>query len=181
MKTAFLVLLVPAVCAAQTPKIAPPNAQARAAIASAAEPGVPMTIRGIVYDEDGRTPLRSASVYVYQTDTRGSYAPNDARASDAPRLKGYLRTDEKGRFEYTTIRPGSYPGSRNPGHIHYHVSTPAHREYVFEIVFEDDPLIPAQWRQEAQRAGSPVAIVKLRRDRDGRLHGEHEIKLRRKD
>src|SRR5688572_32143953 len=93
------ILLVPCLAQAQTSTVAPANASARAVITPADEPGTPLVISGIVYAADGRTPLRNASVYVYQTDARGYYAPTDARASDTPRLRGYMRTDANGRYE----------------------------------------------------------------------------------
>ena len=160
----FAVLLLPSLVCGQAPRVAPADAPSQTVVAPSNEPGERLLITGIVYAADGRTPLANASVYVYQTDARGYYKPDDARASDDPRLRGYMRTDKNGRYEFRTIRPGSYPGSRNPGHIHYHVNAPSHRERVFEIVFEGDPFIPEQWKQEAQRAGSGVAIVKLTRD-----------------
>jgi protocatechuate 3,4-dioxygenase beta subunit len=172
------VLLAPCLAQAQVPTVAPANAPARAVVALADEPGTPLVISGIVYAPDGRTPLRNASIYVYQTDARGYYAPTDARASDTPRLRSYMRTDANGRYEFRTIRPGSYPGTNNPGHIHYHVNASGHAERVFEIVFADDPQIPARWREEAKRAHAFVAIVALQRMQDGTLRGTQNVTLR---
>jgi protocatechuate 3,4-dioxygenase beta subunit len=173
-------VLVTSGLGAQAPTVAPANAPARVTLSPAGEPGLGLTISGVIYAQDGRTRLRGASVYVYQTDARGSYAPDDARASGNPRLRGYMRTDANGRYEFRTIRPGSYPGSRNPGHIHYHVSAPGYRERVFEIVFDDDPLIPEQWRREALRPDAGVAIVKLATDRSNRFTGVQNVSLRRR-
>lgn len=171
-------LTVPCCLPAQTPTLAPADAPALAIIAPAREPGTPLVISGFVYAADGRTPLRNASIYVYQTDARGYYAPNDPRASNAPRLHAYLRTDANGRYEFRTIRPGSYPGTNNPGHIHYHVNASGHAERVFEIVFDDDRQIPARWRDEAKGANSFVAIVALQRMKDGTLRGSQNVTLR---
>jgi protocatechuate 3,4-dioxygenase, beta subunit len=33
-----------------------------------------------------------------------------------------LRTHWEGRYSFRTIRPGSYPGTRVPQHIHYEVT-----------------------------------------------------------
>ena len=176
LRSLAAVLIVAGCVQAQTPTVAPENAPAVAAVAPAGEPGSTVVISGIVYGPDGRTPLRNASVYVYQTDARGYYAPNDPRASDNPRLRGYMRTDANGRYEFRTIRPGSYPGTNNPGHIHYHVNASGHAERVFEIVFDDDQQIPARWREEAKRPNSFVAIVALRAS-DGTLRGTQNITL----
>lgn len=118
------------------------------------------------------------SIYVYQTDAAGIYNPANPRDSDHPRLNGHLRTDARGRFSYTTVRPGSYPGTRNPGHIHYHVNAPGFAERVFEIVFEGDSLIPEQWRRDAANPLAAVAIVRLTAGANGALAGEHTVALR---
>jgi protocatechuate 3,4-dioxygenase beta subunit len=139
---------------------APANAPSRAALAAANEPGSRMLVKGRVVREDGQTPIANASIYVYQTDASGRYAPGNARDDMNPRLKAYLRSDASGRYEFTTIRPGSYPGTNNPGHIHYVVSAPGFEQRVTEIVFEGDT-IPPQFRQQASNPLGGVAIVEV--------------------
>jgi protocatechuate 3,4-dioxygenase beta subunit len=170
-------LFAPAFLAAQAPTVAPATAPSRLVVAPKGEAGDPLVISGVVFKEDGRSPLAGASLYVYQTDAGGAYAANDARASDNPRLRGYLRTDAQGRYEFRTIRPGSYPGTRNPGHIHYHVNATGYAERVFEIVFEGDTLIPDQWKRDAANPQSGVAIVRLEKDADAR-RGVQNVTLR---
>lgn len=170
-------LLAPSLLAGQPSTVAPTDARSRVVVAPPGEPGESLTISGVVFQADGRTPLRGASLYVYQTDARGYYAPDDARASNNPRLRAYLRTDAEGRYEFRTVRPGSYPGTRNPGHIHYHVSAPGYPERVFEIVFEGDTLIPEQWRRDAANAESAVAIVRLEAAGNG-WRGVQNVTLR---
>lgn len=180
MKTACLSLLVlPLQLMAQTPTVAPADASARARLHPTGEPGTALTISGVVYAQDGRTPLKGASVYVYQTDARGYYAPENAQASGNPRLRAYMRTDANGGYSFETIRPGSYPDSRNPGHIHYHVNAPGYEERVFEIVFDDDPLIPERWRRDAELPNSAVAIVKLVANESKGVRGVQNVTLRR--
>ena len=169
--------IAPALLAAQVPTVAPADAPSRVVVTPTGEPGEALVISGVVFKADGRTPIAGASVYVYQTDAKGAYAVDDARASNNPRLRGYLRTDAQGRYEYRTVRPGSYPGTRNPGHIHYHVNAPGHAERVFEIVFEGDSLIPEQWKRDAKNPQSGVAIVRLESATDGR-RGVQNITLR---
>jgi len=179
VKGLILALVIPLSLGAQTPTLAPVDAPSRVVVPPNGEPGSAIVISGTVYDASG-SPLRGASVYVYQTDARGYYDPANPRASDTPRLKGYMRTDTQGRYEFQTIRPGSYPGTRNPGHIHYHVLAPGHRERVFEIVFEGDTLIPPQWREQAKAEDSGVAIVTLSGGGSaGPLRGVQNVRLQR--
>ena len=92
-------------------------------------------------------PIRGASLYAYQTDAEGYYGVKPASDSNNPRLKVFLRTDADGRWSFTTIRPGSYPSSRAPGHIHFEVAADGMAPRFFEIVFEGDPFVTAEMRK----------------------------------
>ena len=158
---------------------APPNAPARAVITPESEPGTRITVSGRVLGKDDR-PLSGASIYVYQTDARGEYIPGGtgASGSDRPRLFGYLRSDARGEYSFSTIRPGSYPNSRNPGHIHFEVVADGHQARIYEIVFEGDPLIPEAFRDQAKSPYGGVAIVTIRAGRSGVQDVAHDVKVR---
>lgn len=114
------------------------------------EPGVALTVEGRVLLKSG-APAAGVDVYVYQTDARGYYSP-DGRDERNPRLKGYLRTDDQGRYQLRTIRPGPYPNSGPPAHIHYEVTSPAGVQR-FELVFEGDARMTDAIRREAASRG----------------------------
>ncbi|MEO6725556.1 MAG: hypothetical protein ABIP14_09665 [Blastocatellia bacterium] len=107
----------------QVPQVAEKSAPSKIAITSKDEPGERLIVSGKVFGKDGRTPLTGASVYVYHTDAKGLYTP-DTNDNKNPRLRGYLRTDEQGRYEFATIKPGHYPNNTIPAHIHYVVTAP---------------------------------------------------------
>ena len=148
------------------PLIAEKGAPALIVMAGKDEPGERMVVAGQVVGPDGRTPLAQVSLYVYQTDKDGIYSKpvNDSRT---PRLRGYMRTDALGRYEYSTIKPGSYPNTRNPAHIHYVVNAAGFKERIFEIVFADDPLVDQRIRERAALEDSGLSIRPLARDSEG--------------
>lgn len=170
-----MALLVTMTQGADGPPVAAPDAPSVARLTEQGEPGDRLVVSGRVYHPDGR-PAASVSLYVYQTDKDGIYSRpvNDSRT---PRLKAFLRTDSEGRYEFHTIKPGSYPDTRNPAHIHYHVNAAGYREKIFEIVFEDDPLVDQRIRASAAREGSPFSIRPLSRDAQGGWRGTQDIKL----
>jgi len=83
-----------------------------ARIAPADEPGERMRIEGTVFDENGK-PLPGVIVYAYHTDAHGIYPRNETEPGPAGRrhgrLRGWAKTDEKGRYRFDTIRPAGYP------------------------------------------------------------------------
>ena len=166
MKASVLILaptfLALPLLALEPSRIAPRDAPSSAEVAPAGEPGSRLEVSGVVYAADGRTPVASASVYVYQTDARGYYRPDDAMGNRNPRLMALLRTDGQGRYSYRTIRPGSYPTTRVPQHIHYEVTADGHGARIFEIVFEDDPFMTRKIRDEAAQPGSIYALQQVR-------------------
>lgn len=94
-------------------------------------PGTPMRIGGTVFSEDGTTPLKGAQVEIWHADGQGDYHPNGNGDIGGYRrgqinLRGSTRTDEQGRFAFTSIVPGRYGGRRR--HIHWRITAPGHRD-----------------------------------------------------
>jgi len=89
-------------------------------------PGEPIKITGFVYEgTDALSPIANAKVEIWHADSDGNYRPNsngDASQYDAGELalRGYVLTDPSGRYEFTSIYPGYYPGRTR--HIHVRVS-----------------------------------------------------------
>lgn len=182
MKLILVLLMFTLSCAAaaQAPTVADQNAPSKITITSKDEPGERLTVTGVVYGADGKTPLAGASVYVYHTDNNGRYTPGARDDNRNPRLRGYLRTDAQGRYEYTTIKPAPYPGENGPpAHIHYHVNAPGHQERVFEIVFEGDKRISADIRARVAQEDSMFSIRQLAGSAASGWRCTQDVKLRK--
>jgi protocatechuate 3,4-dioxygenase beta subunit len=90
-----------------------------------------------------------------------------------------MRTDSQGRYEYSTIKPASYPNTRIVAHIHYVVSADGYKERVFEIVFEGDPYIDDRIRADATQEESAFSIRALTRDQQGVWRCAQDVKMRK--
>jgi protocatechuate 3,4-dioxygenase beta subunit len=155
----------------------------RAALAGREEPGVRLEVKGRLVDRSGR-PVPGSVVYAYQTSAKGWYSDRAAHVAanegdrKHARLFAYLRTDDAGRFELRTVRPGGYPGSDLPCHIHVEVDRtdrlPA--GLITEVLFDDDPRLTAEWRARSRQEGFVIAPVK--KERDGSQRVEVELKPR---
>ena len=96
-------------------------------IAPVTEPGSPLIVRGRILAVDG-TPAATAVIFAYQTDRGGLY-DTPANGPHSWRLRGWARADADGRFTFETIRPGSYPNSNNPPHVHFTAFLPDGTRY----------------------------------------------------
>ncbi|HEU4562688.1 MAG TPA: hypothetical protein VFS20_32965 [Longimicrobium sp.] len=126
-------------------------------IAGPDEPGEPLTVSGVVYRPDGRTPAPGVILYLYHTNERGVYPKRGNETGMARRhgyLRGWLRTDAQGRYRFTTIRPASYPSRAAPQHIHVTVLEPGRPEYwIDDFLFDDDPLLTPGERARLRNLG----------------------------
>lgn len=118
---------------------APANPPATARVAPSTEAGDPIEIVGTLVAADGKTPVAGAFVYAYHTDATGVYGGS----SERPRLRGWAKTDDAGRFTFLTSRPAPYPGGRAPAHVHVHVWGAGYPRQWFELLFQGDPRLPA--------------------------------------
>ena len=119
---------------------------------------------------------------MFQTDVEGRYSKeltgNEAELD--PRLRGIMRSDANGAYEYETIRPGHYDG--NAAHVHYLVRAPGYYPLLLDLWFDDDPEL-----QSRRRDGRPeipptfpksvVAIRPMTRDAAGVWHTTRDIEM----
>ena len=150
-----LLVLAAVLVGAQSVLEAPAAAPSIGRLAPAGEPGQPLHVSGVVVGPDG-APISGASLYAYQTDHEGYYGVKPVSNNRDPRLKVFLRSDPQGKWAFETIKPGSYPNSRVPAHIHFQVAAPGRSPKIFEIVFDDDPLVTAEMRRNPAFSVRPI-------------------------
>ena len=112
--------------------------------------GERIIVTGRVLDSDGR-PVRRALVEMWQANAAGRYthevdqhpAPLDPNFSGA----GRCLTDEEGRYNFVTVKPGAYPWKNHhnawrPAHIHFSLFGPSFRSrLITQMYFPGDPLL----------------------------------------
>lgn len=124
------------------------------------EPGIRITVKGLIVDKKGM-PQKDITVYVYHTSDKGWYSDtgvhilmNSGDVNHA-RLFGYLKTDEVGKFEFTSIKAKGYPKSDLAAHIHIHFWS-ANASFLHgpgELQFDDDPRMTPERRQRSLADG----------------------------
>ena len=117
-----------------------------------AKPGEKLEISGIIYQSDGKTPAPDVILYVYQTAKSGLYEPGPNQTGGVRRhgrIRGWVKSNQKGEYKFLTIRPGNYPNADIPAHIHPTIKEPDKNEYyIDEFVFDDDKFVNADYRSQ---------------------------------
>lgn len=157
------------------------NVPAKVTIVSDKEPGEPLIVSGTIYAPDGKKPLEGITLYVYQTDATGIYSTSGVGGDNRnTRIHGVMRTGADGRYEFRTIKPASYPGTRISAHIHAYVSGADYPEYwIDEYVFESDPFVTDDVKQKFSGRGSFSPVLTLTRGSDGVMRAVRDIKVER--
>lgn len=143
------------------------------------EPGQKLLVKGRVLQTDGKMPAAGVILYLYHTNVEGIYPTAGNEKSWGRRhgfLRGWLKTNAKGEYAFLTIRPGAYPGSNNPAHIHITIKEPGCYEYwLDDFHFNEDPILTNAMRKKfSNRGGS--GIIKISRE-NGIMTGYTDIIL----
>lgn len=158
-----------------------PNAPFRTALADGGEKGEALEIRGVVQGPDCTKPLANAVLDLWQADADGRYH----NQSEQYRLRGQVRTNERGEFMFSTIMPGRYKdeGGFRPAHIHVTITHPDCQPLTTQIYFKGDPyLAPNDSCGSQCGSDDPARIVDAKPAKQGlqgtlafvlRPNGEH--------
>lgn len=114
----------------------------RAKLSPPYESGEVIVIKGRVwsYHEQALVP---AILDVWQTDSAGTYdneVPGVPASEQVFINRASVMCDEKGHYEFETVRPGPYErlGVQHAAHIHVRVRYSGHVDCVTQILFSDD-------------------------------------------
>lgn len=107
-----------------------PNSPLRSDLVEGGMPGARMAVVGYVLDRACR-PLAGAIVDLWHCDADGVYD------NVGYRLRGHQLSDDMGRFGFSTIRPGLYPGRTR--HFHVRVKAAGGGLLTTQLYFPGEP------------------------------------------
>lgn len=155
---------------------APSDVSWRRKLATADDPGERILISGTIYKPDGKAVAASTLIYLYHTDVHGIYGRKENGEHRHGRHRGWMLTDEKGRYEFESIMPASYPDSTIAKHIHMTLTTIDMNEEAPDLIlFEGDKFLTARDRTIDRGGFDPV--LKMVKGSDGVLRGVRDIRL----
>lgn len=102
--------------------------------------GEPIVVRGVVQDRHGK-PLPGAVVEVWQASAAGQYNHSGDRNEKALldnnfQFWGRAVVGMDGKYSFTTVIPGTYPG-RMGRHIHFRVESEGHSRLSTQCYFAE--------------------------------------------
>ena len=162
---------------------APSDVSWRTIIPPEGESGERLIISGTVYLPDGITPAKDVIIYVYHTNSEGIYPKNGNEKGNGKYhgyLRGWVKTNAKGYYEFETIRPAPYNShDGEPAHIHYTVEAQDYPEYwLAGLWFSDDPRV-VNYKENIERDGGFTNITTLTKDKNNTLRGKRDILLQK--
>lgn len=148
----------------------PTNIQSVDTSAGWIETGQKLLVTGTVFKLDGKMPASNVVIYYWQTDNNGYYSQKQGMDEKAKRhgyIRGWIKTDEKGKYALYTIKPAPYPNENIPAHIHTSIKEPNidNEYYIDEFVFDDDKFLTSEKRKALEnRGGSGILRVLISGD-----------------
>lgn len=159
----------------------PEDVSWKAIISPKGESGDKLIISGTVYLPDGKTPAKGVIIYVHHTNNEGIYPKKGNEKGNGKYhgyLRGWMKTDSNGKYEFVTIRPAPYRShDGEPAHIHYNIEAPGYPEYWLTGLWFSDDLRVAEYRNKIERDGGFSNIVTLIKDENNVLRGTRNIIL----
>ncbi len=119
------------------------GAPARSKLYDDGEPGRVLVVSGTVVSRNGR-PLADAVLDLWQATDAGRYDNDDARnppAKDKFKLRGIVKTDKDGKYQFETIWPAPYGIGGTlyrPAHIHVKLRHEGHKPLTTQLYFKGD-------------------------------------------
>jgi protocatechuate 3,4-dioxygenase beta subunit len=140
-----------------------PGAPLRTNLRLASSTGTPIVLKGIIFKEDGKTPIHNALVEIWHCDEHEAYD----NTSDEYKYRGGQKTKADGKYEFASILPVPYKAtpsdesSWRPAHIHMRVSVPNQQDLITQIYFKESKYVDTdKWASAPQAINRILAITK---------------------
>ncbi len=125
--------------------------------------GAPIVLKGIIFKEDGKTPINNAFVEIWHCDEHEVYD----NASDDYNYRGAQKTKADGKYAFKSILPVPYKAnptdeaSWRPAHIHMRVSVPGQQDLITQLYFKGGKYVETDtWAAAPQAVNRILNVTK---------------------
>lgn len=144
-------------------------------------PGTPMRVQGTIFGgTDGETPIPNVKIEIWHADDKGAYHPEgsgkiaDYDISEIA-LRGYVYSNEKGEYAFTSIEPGLYGPRRR--HIHFKFTVDGHKELITQSYWLNEKGTPREASDGTDANTEDCRYVDFQDDGNGGIAGIFDVYL----
>jgi catechol 1,2-dioxygenase len=138
-----------------------PGSPLRSNIIPQGSKGVLLHLNGVIFMDNGKTPLDNALIEIWQCNENQEYD----NSSDDYLHRGALKTGRDGKYNFTTIIPVPYKAnpadesSWRPAHIHLRVASPSQQDLITQIYFKGDKYIDTDRSSSAPSSANRILEI----------------------
>lgn len=125
--------------------------------------GTPIVLKGVIFKEDGKTPINNALVEIWHCDDNEVYD----NSSDEYKYRGGQKTKTNGKYEFKSILPPPYKAdpedetSWRPAHIHMRVSVANQQDLITQLYFKGGKYVETdKWASHPKAVNRILPISK---------------------
>lgn len=135
-----------------------PGSPMRSNLIPAGSTGNLMHLGGIIFNEDGKTPLSNVLIEAWQCDEHEHYD----NASDDYLFRGAVKTGKNGKYAFKTLVPVPYKDGDawRPAHIHMRISSSDHQDLITQIYFKGDTHIEEDAAAKSSQSVNRILEIK---------------------
>ncbi|KJD32853.1 hypothetical protein PK35_07690 [Tamlana nanhaiensis] len=120
-----------------------------------------LKITGTIFENDGVTPAKNVILFIHQTDENGNFELKRENKKRYVRHRGWVKTNDDGKYTFYTFVPGSYFRGKDLKQILPIIKAPGKEEQKIEsYVFSDDPSLKDSCREDIENT-NPTRILSL--------------------
>ena len=125
--------------------------------------GTSIVLKGYIFKEDGKTPIKNALVEIWHCDENEVYD----NSSDEYKYRGGQKTKADGKYEFKSILPVPYKADQKdesswrPAHIHMRVSVPNQQDLITQLYFKNGKYVDTdKWASDPKAVNRILTIAK---------------------
>jgi catechol 1,2-dioxygenase len=147
-----------------------PGAPARTNLNPPGFRGEVLHFSGTIFREDGKTPMRSCLIEIWQCQPDGLYE----NVSDDFMYRASQRLKSDGRYHFITTIPVPYPSDENPAvfrpaHIHMRISAEGQQDLITQVYFQGDHYLDTDPSTRSSLSLNRILSVKRRKEKESSL------------
>jgi len=134
-------------------------------------------LSGIIFKEDGKTPMNNCLIEVWQCKQDGLYD----NVSDDFLYRASQKVEATGRYHFITTTPIPYPTDERkdvfrPAHIHIRISAEGQQDLITQIYLKGDPYLETDPSTKSELSVNRILSIKKLKDRESEINFDFVLK-----